>query len=564
MFRKSIIATAAACSLALTPVAAPAGNDALLGVAVGAILGAAASNQKKTVKRSSGVSSATRTANRETQTALNYFGFNAGTPDGVFGSRSRSAAMAYQRHLGYTPTGQLTQFERDFLISSYYRAQSGGPNTAQLVASNPQGIAGLLIIYRDEQLNGGSGTASIGGHYGLPPLVAASVNEIARSSDPSAEQLVQRHGFIQLADINGDGQTDYIIDTTVTGSAFWCSAQACAVRVFASTPEGYERNDFQAFNVTPAMFTCQRGNCSKTGGGSGTQMAIAPQPQGQMPQTQMVAGVAPAANTPMAPGAGAPSLPVASAIPAAQAPVAQAAAPAMPNFFGTQTVETSLASHCNKVALVTSTNGGYITAASMTDANLALSEQMCLARTYAISAGEDLMSKVQGVTRDQIAVQCQSFVPMLKDSIAAVSLQPRDAVLQGVTQFVLKSGMSPAQMEATAKICLSSGYATDDMDVAIGSSLLLIALGNAPYSELLGHHLSQGFGASERKDLAMVWYTHALDALEGGSAPAFAAGQPERVTLLRQASAALSGAPAPAAPMDASATSAMPLFKIAQ
>ncbi|MBN9888440.1 peptidoglycan-binding domain-containing protein [Salipiger abyssi] len=531
-------------SVALTPLPALADN-AFVGGLVGGIIGSAIANQpqkkvyrapaKKTYKSSS-ANSAQRQQNRDTQTALNYFGFDAGSVDGVMGSRSRSAISAYQAHMGYSPTGQITQYERDFLIGSYHRAQAGGPTTAQMIASSPMGVKGLLTAYRDEQMNGSGNlaTASIGGHYGLPSVVAAAVNEIAKSSDPTAEQLVQRHGFIQLADINGDGRTDYLIDTSVTGSAFWCSAQSCAVRVFASTPDGYERNDFQAFNVTPAMFTCQRGTCAKTGDG-GTMTAASPgMPAPQLPpQTQMAAmsgaGVAP---------------PVASAQPVvpSTAPVAaQPASPALPNFFGAAPVEASLASHCNTVSLVTSTNGGYITADTLTDPVVAMDEQMCLTRTYAIARGEELMAQVAGATPQQIAAQCASFGELLKENVAAVSLQPREEVLQGVGQFLLSTGMSPAQLEKTAQICLASGYKTDDLDTAMAAALMLVSLGQAPYAELLGHHLSQGFGASKRLDLAVSWYGQALDALDGGAVPVFASGQPERAGLLRKASLMLGG-----------------------
>jgi len=242
--KRHVIAGLLTSSIALTPLPALADN-AFVGGLVGGMIGSAIANQpkkqrvyrapaKKTyTSRSSSVNTAQRAANRDTQSALNYFGFNAGSVDGVMGSRSRSAISSYQAHMGYTPTGQLTQYERDFLIGSYHRAQAGGPATSQLIASNPLGVKGLLVAYRDEQMNGGgrSATSSIGGHYGLPSVVAAAVNEIAKSSDPTAEQLVQRSGFIQLSDINGDGQTDYIVDTSVTGSAFWCSAQSCMVRV---------------------------------------------------------------------------------------------------------------------------------------------------------------------------------------------------------------------------------------------------------------------------------------------------------------------------------------------
>ncbi|WP_231582047.1 peptidoglycan-binding domain-containing protein [Puniceibacterium sp. IMCC21224] len=551
-----------AAAIALAPVPALA-NDALIGGLVGGIIGGAIANQPRqrttqkvyrkstTTKKKavSSVSSATRNANRESQTALNYFGFNSGTPDGVLGSRSRSAISAYQAHLGYTPTGQLTQYERDFLISAYYRAQSGEPATSQLIASNPQGVRGLLTVYRDEQLNGSgnSATSAIGGHYGLPSIVAQAVHEIAKSSDPSAEQLVQRSGFIQLSDINGDGQTDYILDTSVTGSAFWCNAQTCSVRVFASTPDGYERNDFQAFNVTPAMFTCQRGHCAKTGSPE-TQMVAAPMLPTPAPQTQLVATPVPTAQ------------PVVKS-----APQVVAAALALPDFFGgAQAAAPSLASHCNKVNLLTSTNGGFTTEATLSDPDLALAEQMCLARTYAISAGEDLMAKVQGATTTQIVEQCKSFGPLLKDHVAAVSLQSRDEVLRGVAGFVLASGMSPTQLEATARICLSAGYKLDDMQVAMGSALLLVSLGKAPYSEILGHHLSQGYGAAQRDDLALVWYKDALDALQSGVTPVFAPGQPERSGLIRKASMMLGGNASAVVLAPVPASASLPVFTVSE
>ncbi|WP_089269879.1 peptidoglycan-binding domain-containing protein [Puniceibacterium sediminis] len=558
MFRNLNILVAAA--VAFSPVPAVA-NDAFIGGLVGGIIGGAITNAqprqqkvyRKTTRqttRQTPAYSAARQANRETQTALNYFGFNSGTPDGVMGSRSRAAISSFQGHMRYAATGQLTQYERDFLISSYYRAQSGGPTTSQLIASNPQGVRGLLTVYRDEQMNGaGSGaTTSIAGHYGLPKDVAAAVNEIAKSSDPSAEQLVQRSGFIQLADINGDGQTDYVLDTSVTGSAFWCNAQSCAVRVFASTPEGYERNDFQAFNVTPAMFSCTRGTCSKTGQPM-TQMAAAPAPApAPAPQTQMV------------------STPVPTAQPVVRAmPSFVAAAPALPNFFGgTDAAGPSLASYCNKVSLLTSTNGGYTSAATLSDPTLALGEQMCLARTYAITLGEDMMSKIAGATPAQIAQQCKGFGPALAEHVAAVSLRSRAEVLRGVSTFVLASGMSPAQLEATARICLATGYKSDDMTVAMGSALVLVSLGQAPYSELIGHHLSQGFGATHRDDLAVVWYDDALQAAQSGAKQVFAPGQPERLELIQKASMMLVGTASAsfAAPVQASAT--LPVFSVTE
>ncbi|MBC7157391.1 MAG: peptidoglycan-binding protein, partial [Rhodobacteraceae bacterium] len=219
---------------------------------------------------------------------------------------------------------------------------------------------------------------------------------------------------------------------------------------------------------------------------------------------------------------------------AAPAPLA-AAAPALPNFLGEAASQASLASHCNQVSLVTNSNGGYVTLASMSDPGRALNEQFCLARTYAVAAGEDLAARVPGTTPQQIAAQCQAFGPALREHVAAVSLKAPDEVLAGVGSFALSTGMAPAQLAGTATICLSSGYRTDDMEVAIGSALLLVALGEQPYAELIGHHLTQGFGTSRRADLGRAWFDIGFAALDQGAPAVFNPGQADRADLLRAA-----------------------------
>jgi len=415
------------------------GGDFIAGAVIGGLLGAASQQPKKKT------STAPRTYSRpslpstqegkEIQASLNYFGFNAGTVDGQLGKKTRDAVSAYQVYLGYPVTGQLSPFEQELLISSYNRAQAGGYQTTQLVASNPEGTRGLLKMYRSEMASGGAGGATM---------------------------------------------------ATVPGTA--------AV-------------------VNPVM----------------------PAPQ--------------------APAAAAATLPsFAAATPE----------PSMPSFLGAGT-QVSLASHCNKVSLLTNSNGGFVTEASMVDANQALNEQFCLARTYAISQGEEMISKVQGFTPDQIAVQCEGLAPPMAAQVAALSIKPRDAVLAETSNFVLNSGMSPAQLAGTAKICLSVGYRTDNMDVALASSLMLVAVGERAYGELLGHHLSQGVGVTQRPDLAQAWYEDTLTALATGVPAVFAPGQAERAGLLRKASMSLNGgasaAPAPVVPASGPA---LPAFSITE
>ncbi len=411
-FSRTVSALIAA-TLIVVPVnraAADAGD--VFGGIVGGIIGGAIVNeanknrakpQQRTVVRRTGISSAQRAENREVQTALNYFSFPAGAPDGALGRRSRGAISLYQAHMGFTPSGYLNPYEKDFLLTSYHRAIAGGYQTTQLVAQSPNGVQGLLHAYRDGRVPG------------QPVLPAPATT-----------------------------------DTTVVAAA-----------------------------PTPAP--------------------------------------APAAPTVLT-----------------SAPTAEAATGALPNFMGGGD-QVSLASHCNSVSLVTNTNGGFTTAELVTDSTHALNEQFCLARTYAIAEGEELLTKISGFSKEQIETQCGQLGAAMKAEITSLSLKPNAEVMAEVSGFVQKNNVSPAQMLGTAKVCLSVGYRTDNMDVAVGSSLLLVALGAHPYAELLGHHLNNGFGATQRPDLAVAWYGHAIEALEAGAPAVFAPGQPERTGLLRKA-----------------------------
>ena len=237
-------------------------------------------------------------------------------------------------------------------------------------------------------------------------------------------------------------------------------------------------------------------------------------------------------------------------------------ATALPGFLGAGT-QASLTAHCNQVSLVTNTNGGFTTLASMTDPNTALNEQFCLARTYAIARSEEMASQVPGFTPDQIAAQCEGFGPAMSGYVTALAQKTRDTVVAETKAFVQSTGMSASQLSGTARICMGVGYRKDNMDVAVGSALLLYSLGEPVYGELMGHHLSQGFGPARNAELAAAWYDSSLAALDGGTAAVFNPGQPERTELLRQASQRLNGNGLPVLPQ-AQPASAMPTFSISE
>lgn len=142
MFKYS---SAALVSLALAIGPAPearADGDAvagfIVGLGVGAIAGAAAQKQQQKRKATSTsrkskstykkpVSSAKR-GDAQVQVALNYYNFEAGTPDGVFGPGTRSAIRRYQSYIGEPATGELTGAQTTALLSAYARDTAGDSN----------------------------------------------------------------------------------------------------------------------------------------------------------------------------------------------------------------------------------------------------------------------------------------------------------------------------------------------------------------------------------------------------------------------------------------------------
>lgn len=439
------------------------GAEGLIGGVVGGIIGGAIAGQaakpaeprtqerviirERTVNRPSSSYSYEREQNRNVQNALNYFGFDAGTPDGALGPRSRSAISQYQATLNFPVTGQLSEYERSFLLSSHARAQANAVQSAQ-IAAQYGGQRGILVAYQQTQ--------AAGAVMNTQPIVVA----------PQPQIVVQ-------------------------------------------------------------------------------------QPQPATPQPQVVINNAPPAAAPQTQQAAAPA-----PAPAPEKPVAAK----MPSFIGGG-VEASMASFCNKTSLVSNTNGGMLTVAAVSDPAVdpavALGEQFCLARTYAIDEGERLTAQVQGVTLAQMQEQCAAFAPTMRDYVAGmVAKAPEDSTsdLQG---FVIASGMNPSQLSANAKICLSIGYRSDSADVALASSLVLVGLGEAAYGEMLGHHLAQGFGAPRRLDRAADWYDATVTALDAGAVRVVAPGVADRPALLRAAAVRLRGGqPAAMAPQPA----AMPMF----
>ncbi|MFY0311603.1 caspase family protein [Leisingera sp. D0M16] len=144
-------------SLALTPaarVSADAGDFAAGAIIGGIIGGALTKNQQRrsssTAPRRSRLPSTQE--GRQIQESLNYFGFPAGAVDGQLGRKSREAISTYQAYMGYPVTGQLNDFEKDLLITSFQRAQASGYIATQQAMAHPDGPRGLLKIYLAERM----------------------------------------------------------------------------------------------------------------------------------------------------------------------------------------------------------------------------------------------------------------------------------------------------------------------------------------------------------------------------------------------------------------------------
>ncbi len=463
-FRVNVITSLAALGIALTHAPVARAGDAAAAAAgafIGSVLGNAVTQprqterviireQPRTVVRTVReprpapvVNTYEREQNRQAQVALNHFGFPAGSPDGVMGRNSRAAAAQYQAFMGAPATGYLSDYERSQLIAAYNRALVGGPQNQQIMAAYGQGMRGLLLGYRDEQM----GVPMPGA--GAPPMMAA----------------------VPMA-----------------------PAATVAAAAIAAAP------------------------------------APVPAPVPQLDPITIAVADEPAA-------AGLPSF--------------LAAAP-----------EASMAGACNRVSLVTSTNGGFVTLASLKDPGVALQEQFCLARTYAIEDGDDLAAKVQGVSAAEIQSKCEAFAPAMRPYVAMLSSEPAPEVLDAVRGFIIKSGAAPTAIIGNARICLGVGYRTDNAELALGSALLLDAAGEAAYGEHVGHHLMQGFGAPRRADRGADWMDEAVAAMQGGATQVVAPGAPERVALLRRSLDMATGKPADALTDAAAPVATLPSFQM--
>lgn len=391
---KFAAATCVTAALAMVPAprAHADARDVILGLGLLGI-GAAIANQNQgsrasasTRSTSPGMSQAQREQNRQVQRALNYFNYPVGTVDGSIGPNTRNGIRNFESAMGFTADGNLDDFERNFLLGSYQRAQTGAqvPPYSQIFAR--EGTQGLLRTYRDEQ-------------RGIP---TPGPNDVAQ---PAPDQ----------------------------------------------TP-------------TPA--------------------------------------------TPGLPDFGA------------------ADAPAM----------ASLNNHCNEIQVLTNTNGGLTTLATMSDPELTMNEQFCLVRTTAVAQSANSMATISGYTDADFVQQCEGLGAYIAPQVASLDNTAPDVVQQNVVSQLESSGMTTERLRNVGVICLGIGFREDRSDVALASALIMVGIDEPAYGEVIAHHLREGFGATASPQQADVWMDLAISGLEGGATPAFLPNQSsDRIALLRAA-----------------------------
>ncbi|MBJ3761147.1 peptidoglycan-binding protein [Maribius pontilimi] len=291
----------------------------------------------------------------------------------------------------------------------------------------------------------------------------------------------------------------------------------------------------------------------------GTTMVMAPQPVAPQPMPAQPMVVQP--QVPQAPTVMAAAAPVVQPLPALPVPVAaapqvaKATAAPLPSLFAAAPA-VPLSQTCDGLGIQAASRFEFASADALADTDAALTEQFCVARGYAIETARELGQSI-GASGDKVAQLCSVYGERLQPYVTALGAQSSDQVLDQVSAFVADAGIPEAQLSGTAQVCLGEGYASDDMGLALGSGLLLVALGQSAYGELMGHHLHRGAGVAANPGRAKDWFDMGLSAAEAGD-PVFAPSQPERLTVLRRVLFPSSSASIPAS------SQVLPTFAISQ
>lgn len=273
------------------------------------------------------------------------------------------------------------------------------------------------------------------------------------------------------------------------------------------------------------------------------------------PNIQSAAVQAPA-PAPVAPA----PVPVAAPTPTpAPAPVATQPEPvtaradtgALPDFTFGQ-VPKSVNEYCNEINVLTAANGGITTAGRVTDAEFALNEQFCLARTHAMAESTSIVSTIPNMTDAQVAQQCEGLAQAIAPHMVALETARPDKVIGDTAGFLQGSGRPMDQLVSAGKVCLGVGYRTDNASMALASAVLLASAGQLGYGEMVSHHMREGFGTAKTSpQQSGAWMNLAMDSLAGGGSTVLGQSS-DRVAVLKEA---MQGGSSPS-----SSAAALPVF----
>ncbi|WP_428929763.1 peptidoglycan-binding domain-containing protein [Marinibacterium sp. SX1] len=199
-------------------------------------------------------------------------------------------------------------------------------------------------------------------------------------------------------------------------------------------------------------------------------------------------------------------------------------------------VAVSMQDHCDFAKLTTQTNGQQIMATNMTDPDQALSEQFCDARTFLMGRVQTILG-VARATEDQLVEACgtvQTAMAPVTGTLGSKGPATVSAEASGISGTL---GLSdPAAAAEYGEVCIGLGYRSNDADMALAGALMLVGAGRAPFAEMVGHHVRNGFGTSENPEAANAWYAAGLDALAGNQPPAVLPSQTiQRTAIIRAA-----------------------------
>lgn len=223
------------------------------------------------------ISAAQREQNKQVQTALNYFNFPVGTVDGSIGTKSKTAIRNFQTTMGYAVDSSLDDFEREFLLSSYDRAQTSSqvPPYSQILANF--GTQGLLRRYRDEQ------RGTIQPAVQPSPQPAAPVPGLPTFPASDQAEAASIDSFCSEISVLTTTNGGFTTLNTLGDPAFALNEQFCLVRTFAVSKSSREIETRPDMTYEQFVAQCE---------GLGAYMAPELRTLGQKPPAAVKAAVA--------------------------------------------------------------------------------------------------------------------------------------------------------------------------------------------------------------------------------------------------------------------------------